>query len=294
MLNYRFLPFLTVMLMVFSVSGVLAQEKEPTLPAPIQALVEEGAQIRYLGKEHGLDGWITIKNGQEQYFYVTEDGKAVLMGLLFDKDGKLLTVRQVRNLQEQNGDVLQSLIVPLPEDKGSLAAASEQTTQFKTPAEQLLKNIEESNWIALGDNTAPVIYSFIDPQCPHCHAFIGDLRRNYIDNGLIQVRIVPVGFRAESKAQAAFLLAAPDPQLRWFRHLDGDDSALPITPNINEQGVERNMAIMQSWKLDVTPLTVYRAANGRVKLVQGRAKDVPALVADLPKETPAEMQRVEP
>ena len=58
----------------------------------------------------------------------------------------------------------------------------------------------------------------------------------------------------ESIAQAAFLLATPNPQERWFRHMDGDATALPAKSEINQQGVQRNLAIMHSWKFDVTPL----------------------------------------
>ncbi len=110
-----------------------------------------------------------------------------------------------------------------------------------------------------------------------------DLRHKYIESGKLQVRILPIGFRDETIEQAAFLLAAPDPQDALFRHLDGDKTALPIQPEINTQGVQRNLAIMQSWHFDVTPITVYRAFNGSIKIVRGKPKDIDQIVADLPK-----------
>jgi thiol:disulfide interchange protein DsbG len=262
----------------------MAQDKEPPLPAPIQTLQEQGAQVRYLGRHNGLDGWITIKNGQEQYFYATQDGKSLLMGLLFDIDGKLVTVRQVKELQDKGGGVLDALAQAVPED----AAAAEtrfkplQNSPFKTPAEQLFSDVSATNWIVLGNPEAPVIYSFMDPQCPHCHDFMDDLKKNYIDRGVIQVRMIPVGLRDETRAQSAFLLASPDPETRWYKHLAGDKSALPVARGVNQQGVERNMAVMQSWKLDATPLTVYRGKDGQVKIVQGRPTKISDLIADLP------------
>jgi hypothetical protein len=81
----------------------------PFLPTPIQNLVDEGAQIRYLGNDHGLDAWITIKNGQEQYFYVQPDGKSFVMGLLFDDGGELITVDQVTRLRGEGDSVLDAL-----------------------------------------------------------------------------------------------------------------------------------------------------------------------------------------
>lgn len=263
------------------------QQKEPPMPAPIKTLAEQGAQVRYLGRHDSLDGWITIKNGQEQYFYATEDGKSLLMGLLFDTSGKLVTLRQVKTLQENSdGKVLDMFTVETPEAKtGDIPDRYKQATmpQFKTPAEQLFDDVSSSNWIRLGRENAPVIYSFMDPNCPHCHSFMTDLKTAYLDKGLVQVRLVPVGFlKPESKEEAAFLLAAPDPEQRWYRHMSGDKTALPAEKGINEQGVERNMAIMQSWKLDATPITIYRAKDGQVKIVQGRPQKMSDILGDLP------------
>ena len=276
--------------------AVYAQEKEPSLPAPLQALKDEGAQMRYLGAEGGLDGWISIKGGQEQYFYVTPDGQAIIMGVMFNKDGKMITMRQVRKLQQDSGSSLAMLAddgtLQAPgskaDDAGAMAAAAAGSSskpatmeKFKTPAEQMMDTVEQANWVPLGNANAPFIYTFVDPQCPHCHDFIMDLKEKYIDTGLLQVRIIPVGFTPDSLAQAAFLLAVPSPQDRFFKHLAGDKTALPVLADVNQQGVQRNLAIMQTWNFNVTPLTVYRAADGQVKIVQGRATDPQAIINDL-------------
>jgi thiol:disulfide interchange protein DsbG len=259
-----------------------AQSAQPMMPDAIKALADEGAQVRYLGKSHGLDGWITIKSGQEQFFYVTPSGEALIMGLLFDKSGKLVTFEQIKALREKEGDTLDLFamdnMAPDPRDN----IANQVRPEFKTPAEQLYSDIESSNWIALGEKEAPHIYTFIDPQCPHCKTFLNDLRKGFIEAGSLQVRIIPVGFREDTRAQAAFLLAAPDPETRWFRHMDGDSNALPITRNINQQGIQRNLSIMQSWKFNATPMTVYRSSAGDVKIIQGRAKNVADVIQDLP------------
>lgn len=277
---------LSLFLMLATAAGAWAAEggAEPPLPDLLKTLQDQGGQVRYLGRHNGLDGWITVKNGQEQYFYAPEDGQSLLMGLLFDKDGKLVTVRQVQALQAKSGDVLNMFAEKLPE-KADDAPPDHVKKEFKTPSEQLFADVSAANWIALGKKDAPVIYSFIDTQCPHCRAYMKDIRKNYIDNGLVQVRIIPVGLNSATRNQGAVLLALPDPQVQWYKFLDGDDSALPVTPGINEQGVERNMAILQSWKFDATPITIYRAANGQVKIVQGRPRDIGALVRDLSKKS---------
>ncbi len=266
------------------VPSALAQ-REPPLPPPLQNLRDEGAQMRYLGNQGGLNGWIAIQGGQEQYFYVTEDGQSFVMGLLFDRDGRVTTVRQVQQLQQSADGETLDMFMGL--DTAEMDAQREQRRQgstrseFRTPAEQLYSDLENSNWVAVGKEDAPVVYSFIDPRCPYCHDFINDLRGEYLDNGHVQLRMIPVGFREDTIAQAALLLAVPNPESRWFRHMDGDETALPPSRNINDQGVQRNLAVMQSWDVNVTPFTVYRAASGEIKILQGRARDVSSIINDL-------------
>ena len=271
--------FLFSLLLLALPAGAHAQNPEalPDLPEPIQNLATEGAQMRFLGREGGVDGWVAIKNGQEQYFYILPGGKSFVMGVLFDDTGRLTTIDQVKRLQEQEGSNLGDLTADFPLINRDQTG---ERTEFKTPAEQMFYDIERSNWVALGNPSAPVIYSFIDPQCPHCHDFTKDIRAD-IESGKIQLRLIPVGFKDNTKAQAAFLMAAPDPQDRWFKHVDGDVEALPVREGINTQGAERNLAIMQSWELLATPMVIYRDAQGAIKLVRGRPANIKAVLADL-------------
>jgi thiol:disulfide interchange protein DsbG len=278
---FLILAFLLLSAGFFPEARAQKNDALPELPAPIRNLVDEGAQIRYLGRDYGMDSWLTIKNGQEQYFYVLPDKEAFLMGVLFDNKGKLVTVDQVQRLRAKGDDLLDTLaddeFTGLDKEKNTDAASLE----FKSPSERLYYDIENSNWVSIGQQGAPVVYSFIDPQCPHCHALMEDLRKEYIDKGRIQIRMIPVGFKDETRAQAAFLLATPNPQERWFRHMSGDETALPAKSEISQQGIQRNLAVMQSWKFNATPMIVYRAKDGSVKIVQGRPKDLPGLIADI-------------
>lgn len=278
----RALMFSIALLM--SAPAARAQDSMPAMPEALQLLADRGAQMRYLGKTHGMDGWIAIYQGQESYYYVTPDGQGFLMGLMFDKDGNMVTVSQVADLQRQSGEVLDFLAAQ-PPAAPTMETARQQTNEaftYKSPAQRMFEEVEASNVVTLGEAGAPVIYSFMDPQCPHCHAFMDDLRAQYIDKGLIQVKIIPVGFTEQSLAQSAFLLAAPDGPQRWYAHLDGDDSALLAKTAMSTQGVQRNLAIMQAWKFDATPTTIYKSRSGEIKIVRGRAKDMATILADLP------------
>lgn len=279
-------------LLLLTVSGLAALQASPVfaqtggpipdVPEALEGLVDRGAQIRYLGKQHGLDGWIAIYQGQEQYYYVTADKKAFVTGLMFGADGRPITVEQVRDLQAQGGAVLDLLAEAdeAPTVQQNTLSKIGDVMKTESPAERMFSDIQNSNWIRLGNENAPVIYAFVDPQCPHCHEMMKQMRGE-IDAGRVQVRIVPVGFVQGSLAQAAFLIAAPNGADLFFRHLDGDQNALPAKSEISTQAVQKNMALMQAWKFNVTPLNVYRAKDGTVKIVRGVPKDIPALLGEL-------------
>lgn len=259
------------------------QSDLPEIPTALQLLSDRGAQMRYLGRQNGMDGWIAIYQGQENYYYVTPDGGAFLMGVMFDKDGEMITMKQVADLQKQGGDVLDFLAADQKtKDLSKEMQKTNEAFEYKTPAERMFAEVENSNWVQLGNDNAPVIYSFMDPQCSHCHNFMKDIKEDYLQGGLIQLRVIPVGFREETLAQSAFLLAAPDAEERWYKHLDGDATALPAKQDVNTQGIQMNLALMQAWDFTVTPLTVYRDKGGKVKIVRGRASDLANILADLP------------
>lgn len=282
----RFLPMLAVLTaMSFpAFAQGKANQAIPEVPQVLEALADRGAQFRYLGREHGMEGWIAIYQGQEQYYYITQDKKAFVTGLMFGEDGRPITIDQVKTLQASGGDVLDLLTSgSAPAAETSAPKSVVESAQVKTPAERMFADVENSNWVRLGNETAPVIYSFVDPNCPHCHDFINDIRqKNYLQQGVLQIRIIPVGFIEGSLAQSAFLLASPDASDRYLKYLDGDKEALPAKGEISTQAVQKNMALMQAWKFSVTPLTAYRSKSGEIKIVRGRVKDLDAMLADLP------------
>lgn len=279
-MKHTLLTFIAACTMMGSTASI-AQDNTllPELPAPIKNLMNEGAQVRFLGKDFGVEGWVAIKNGQEQYFYVLPNNGGFISGILFNEKGQAVTIEQVSRLRSQSGGaLLDTLAADAPRSVTDVTQAKKY--EFKTPSEQLFWDIENSNWIPIGQAGTPVFYSFIDPQCGHCHTMMKAMKP-YIDEGRMQVRLIPVGFKEETRAQAAFLLATPAPAQVWWRHLDGDRTVLPAKQEINQQGVQRNLSIMQSWKLNVTPLIVYRGKDKKVKIIRGKVKDIEALISDL-------------
>ncbi len=250
--------------------GVYAQTAQPQAPEVLRSLITKGAELRYLGRDQGLDGWVTIINGQEQYFYVSPDGQAILSGILYNRQGEVVTRRQVEQLRQRAG------LSPAATSTAAKATASK--------GEQLLQAVESSNWFPLGNNGAPPVYSFIDPQCQHCHEFLKQIRdAKLVEDGKLQLRLVPVGIiNKDSVQQAAALLEDADAGRKLYEAIDGNPAAIPSVEGINTQAVQQNLSIMQAWKMTATPFTVYRARDGQVKIIRGTPNDIKSLVDQLP------------
>lgn len=292
-----FISFLAfIVLCGASLPSFAAENQDPPLPAPLQNMAAQGAQIRYMGRDLGMDGWVVIKDAQEQYFYATPDGQAVLLGILFNNKGDAITLQQINALRKKEGPAIDKLAgFPEPQKKEDIAVAPPSSavdfsdpqalmkSVTKSKSEQLYEAVSLANTVQIGSAEAPVIYTFIDPECPHCHDLINEIRKSgYLEQGLVQLKLIPVGVLSEkSLTEAAYLLASPTPQKDLFDHLDGKGNALLVDPNANTQGVQRNMKLMQDWKLDVTPFSVYKDKLGKIKILQGRPKDLKSLVIDL-------------
>jgi thiol:disulfide interchange protein DsbG len=294
MTSSKFLLSIFSALMVLS-CAVRADDTQPPVPEPIQNMVDDGAQLRYLGKDLGLNGWIVLKNGQEQYYYSTPDGQAIVMGVLFNNKGDTVTLRQINQLRQKEGPAIDKLAgYPEPAKKAENAVVAASEPDFTNPqaliksvvkskSEQLYDGVQNANWIALGSDKAPAVYVFVDPECPHCHDFVQNIRKSgFLEQGLLQLRLIPVGVMTEeSLPEAAYLLASPDPQKDLYRHLDGEKGVLLADKTVNTQGVQRNIKLMQDWNLSVTPFSVYRARDGKVKVLQGVPDDFKKIVTEL-------------
>ena len=270
----------------------LAQTQEPKLPEPIEKLKQDGAKLRYLGRDLGYDAWIAVQDGQEQYFYVTPDQSAFFLGVLFNKNGRAVTFDQLQRLKGSNDPILQDLYnAPSPAGERAAAAVTAPTTPDSklqapksaagSPAEQLLADVEKAAGFTMGQANTPLIYMFIDPLCPHCKDMLNDARP-LVDGGKLRVRVVPVGAIApESVPLAASLLASKEPGKALYDFMGGNLDALKMDGVAPTAPIDANLAILAKWKFDITPVSVYRAKNGTIKLIRGRANDLQKVIQDL-------------
>lgn len=282
-------------------------EKEPPMPLPLREAIRGGAQARYLGKHEGLNGWVLLKRGQPEFHYATEDGKAIVMGILFDGDGNMVTGEQMRMLRLREGAMSYALsdlvntkdpvkailpeaaapkaaapVNPLVEaPKAGVTSGTDQAIKGTSAADAFYTEVESGNWVRLGDAGAPILYAFIDPDCDHCQGFLKDVYLPYVERGVIQLRVLPVGFTEMGLKRAAYLLASPQPEDQLIRYVSGERQALFVPGAIQTEGAEKNVTMMNKWRLSGTPVLTYKNKDGVIRLLRGRPENPAAIVDEI-------------
>lgn len=202
-----------------------------SLPAPIQALADQGLQIHgEFDAPGGMRGFGASRQGQEVTIYLTPDGEHAITGSLTDQDGD-------NQLEEA------------ALDKHVRAPLEVQTWQL----------LEDSYWIQDGQRDAPrVVYTFTDPNCPYCQAF-WKAARPWVEAGEVQLRHIVVGIlAADSPAKAATLLAADDPAAALARHKQGDRISASAQAREIEEQVYSNNQLFDGLGLYATPTSAFK------------------------------------
>ena len=215
------------------------------LPEAVKKIEAKGAKI--LGSfdaPDGLKGYAAQYQNRGMALYLTPDGKHVLLGNLYDADGKDLSA-----------EPLQKLV-------------------YAPMAKAVWAKMEKSHWIADGKADAPrVIYLFSDPNCPYCNMF-WEQARPWVNAGKVQLRHIMVGIiREDSPGKSAALLAAKDPQQALQDHEKaGKGSSLkPLAkiPAEVQAKLDANMALMDELELSATPAIFYMDDKGELQQQQG-------------------------
>lgn len=224
-------------------------------PAPVQALAAKGITITgTFQAPPGFKGYLGNYQGHVMPVYLLPDGKHMVVGTLFDETANDLT-------------------------QASLQAAV-------TPAlnEQTWDELGKSRWIAEGASKPKrIVYVFTDTECPYCHK-LWLATQPLLARGDVQVREILVAvISPQSKGRAAAVLDAADPRAALARHENafGHSPLLPETkvPAATAKAIAGNSALMDRLGADGTPTTVYKDADGKVRMAVGmlpadRIKDV--------------------
>jgi thiol:disulfide interchange protein DsbG len=215
------------------------------LPQAIKMIEKKGARIvGSFDAPDGLRGYAAQYQNRGMTLYLTADGKHVLVGSLFDAQGKDLS-----------REPLQKLV-------------------YAPMAKEVWAKMEKTNWIADGKANAPrTVYLFSDPNCPYCNMF-WEQARPWVDSGKVQLRHIMVGIiREDSPGKSAALLSAKDPEKTLHTHEKAGPAstlkALDKIPAEIQAKLDSNMALMEELGLSATPAIFYMDKDGELQQQQG-------------------------
>lgn len=284
--------FAAVLAVILAVTPAVAAEDAASDQPPEKRHIEldrfekSGGTVIYLGRKYGLDGWILAKGEEQNYAYTTQDG-GIILGILMDENGKVVTGDQVVAYQEKLRMLTAAGSAPAPaaEPKMTKAPAPEKKPA-QTPAskvERLYAAVETSNWVKAGADDAPVLYMFINVNCNHCQAFWKDLD-NAVKTGLVQVRLIPYGKEPANREGGAALLSVDDPARAWNLYMSGGTGALgkDKIEGDAQKKLDANTALVNEWKLKGPPFSLYRrATDDEIIALVGRPNNPMVVLADL-------------
>ncbi|RUR32288.1 thiol:disulfide interchange protein DsbG [Vreelandella nanhaiensis] len=227
------------------IASVSTASQASELPAPIQALADQGWEIHgQFDAPGGLRGFGASTQGQEIAIYLTPDSEHAIVGTLMDSQGNNLTEAQL--------------------DQHVRTALEAETWQL----------LEESHWIQDGNPDAPrLVYTFTDPNCSYCQQF-WEQTRPWVEAGEVQLRHIMVGILApDSPAKAAVLLGAHDPSAAFKRHKESEAITISAQPRDIEDQVYANNQLFEGLGLYATPTSAFlrETSNGdiRIERMQG-------------------------
>lgn len=260
---------------------------------------EKKAKVEFLGRDHGLDGWlITGKNdaGADivQYAYSTPEG-GIVLGVMFGPEGEVTTVKQLEAYRERmksggSGAVPLEKLAKGMEPPKSLtgpqegeAAPPELKSDAVPKAEKFFALTESSSWVQIGKKDAPYMYVFFNVTCDHCVNYWKSLKK-YVDDGTLGLRMVPFGTSPRNKTLGAALLAASDPEEAWRGFVGGNAAALDEKAASAEmlRKIESNTALFGEFSLKSgPPFSLYRSpVDGKIKAIMGKPDNIMMLIAD--------------
>lgn len=215
------------------------------LPPAVRQIEAKGAEVvgRFDAPD-GLKGYAARFQNRGVALYLTPDGKHVLVGSLFDAQGRDLSEPQLEKL----------VYAPM--------------------AKEVWAKMEKAAWIADGKADAPrIVYLFSDPNCPYCNMF-WEQARPWVESGKVQLRHIMVGIiRADSPGKSAALLAAKDPQKALLEHERAGKAstlkALEQIPAEIQARLDANQALMDELGLSATPAIFYLDEQQRLQQQQG-------------------------
>jgi len=198
-----------------------------------------------------LEGYViqsTGPNAQQGVIYTDREGQYLVSGIIIDKNGN--------NVNQMD---FEKYVAPIAVNNA-------------------YSHINSASYIEQGSASAPhKAYIMIDPNCIYCHQLYA-LLQPQIASGQLAVRWIPVGFlKASSAGKAYAILSAQNPVQALQKNEQNFNAAIeeggiaPVkAPSAAvKDKFNKNMQFMVQSQLTVTPVILYKNANGSAKISMG-------------------------
>ena len=122
----------------------------------------------------------------------------------------------------------------------------------------------------------------MNPGCIHCKNYWNDIKKA-VDEGNLQVRLIPFGKVDINRHAGAALLSVVDPKTAWDSYVKGNVKALDksFAKKSAYKKIKQNTALFAKWGLPMPPFTVYRSPeNGKIKVISGKPENTLLLLAE--------------
>lgn len=236
-------------------------------------LEKSGTKLTYIGNDGGLDAYLgESRTGKMQTFYIAPDGKHLIAGLMFRDDGVNITGVQIGKMRER---IDRAAGVP-----GAMEFSSFLSRHDKT---KLIGSLDKTAWFSLGDETRPVVYMVVDPQCPYCHRAWKALEP-MIASKKFAVRIIVTSILPGSDEKAKSLLGRANPGEAWLRG-EGSSNDVPVSASDDADrgahALQLNREIVASLGITGTPFMTYVGSDGALYSVDGFPDDLEGFFSKL-------------
>lgn len=253
----------------------------------------------YLGASNSIDMWLSVGSNGMEVLSTTLDGKSLIVGPVYDREGKNIISTNINKLipglgeaiyiysQKNVRDNIDAEILAFQQiNEVRQAAIDRKEDDVNADLTSLMwKALGDSNYIELGDPDAPIIYMFSDIFCGHCSSLLTDLRP-YIKSKNIRLRYIPIGILSnESIIGALGILSSADPKLAWHEYYD-NHNALVLKTEATDKGIknlETNLMLFDNLGLKGTPSLFYKTRGGEVKFLYGKPSSIEDFINDISK-----------
>lgn len=261
-----------VMLLAMLAATASAQMPQPLRDRSSAAAVppiirDKGGRVLDVAKgPGGMTVYTVEKDGKPVIFYVTPDGAAALVGVMFD-------AKTGANLSESFLEHSYALIGRDPKPKADVVIVNQVAQHLASP--EVVGVVEGKA------EATKTTFVFFDPRCPYCHNLFANTREQAKRGA--NIKWIPVNTLGEPGVPiSAAILRKGKPALVEVMagHLkDGVPPTMDERAKIEANTVLFGAIVRQLGKKPATPTFLFQDGNGKLTVVQDDGSNKVALTA---------------